>query len=215
MKFLSVLACLAVAVSAGSASRQTRPLRSRYELSLSAYATPPLSLPASSIRESQLTPASPYDAPYNDGALSLRDNKAGFWPSQSDTLVVTVEGDGAQGARLSVDSEGDEFLALEGDSGLRDLVLVEGDEAEDAAGFAIEPRDDGDGEGLFNVTWCGGEGGWAVVNVGNDDYELKWRDGKSYTLPESCVVINGLAGEGFTIGTVFPAQVVGRLIMQT
>lgn len=100
---------------------------------------------------------------------------------------MNVKGDGAQGARLSVGSDGDEFLALGGDGGLRDLVLVEGDEAGDAAGFAIEPRDDGDGEGLFNVTWCGGEGEWAVVNTGNDDYELKWRDGKLFhpdILPE-------------------------------
>lgn len=36
MKFLSVLAFLAAAASAGGASRQSRPLESRYELSLSA-----------------------------------------------------------------------------------------------------------------------------------------------------------------------------------
>lgn len=96
------------------------------------------------------------------------------------------------------------------------MVLVDGDEEGDAADFAIEPRDDG--EGLFNVTWCGGQGGWAVVNVGNDDYELKWWDGEFpglYILrciPES---LTGLVGEGFTIGTVFPAQVIGQLTSQT
>ena len=131
---------------------------------------------------------------------------------------MSVEGDGAQGARLSVGSGREEFLALGGESGLRDLVLVDEDEAGDAAGFAIEPRDDGDG--LFNVTWSGGKGGWAVVNVGNDDYELKWCDGKFPFVrrsfhPVSCGVADRLAGEGFTIGTVFPAQVLGRLTSQT
>lgn len=129
---------------------------------------------------------------------------------------MSVEGDEAQGARLSVRSGGDKFLALGGDSGLRDLILVDEDEAEDSAGFAIELRDDGDG--LFNVTWCGGKGGWAVVNVGNDDYELKWRDSKFpdfYILLARIAFADDLVDEAYTIGTVFPAQVVGRLTAQT
>ncbi|SPN96791.1 uncharacterized protein DNG_00311 [Cephalotrichum gorgonifer] len=185
MKFLSALAFLAASAVATPVEARQRTLLSRYELTISSFG----------------------DTPFDKGAVSLRDNKAGYYAAQSEPLVISAisggEGSAGDALRLTIGNLAVEgYLALEGDSGLRDLVARIGDGLEDPEGergsFVFEPREDDEDEGLFDVTWGGGEGQWLVENVGGDDYELKWWD-----------------GEGFTIATVYPVQLVGRLTAQS
>lgn len=65
---------------------------------------------------------------------------------------------------------------MDGDGGLRDLVLAGEQKPSDGSGFSLELRDDG--ERMYNVTWGQGKGNWLVQSVGGDDYQLKWWDGE-------------------------------------
>lgn len=113
------------------------------------------------------------DAPYTNGPVSLRDNAAGFYATQTEPLVIEVHEDAGQEVQLAVSSEG--FLALDGEGGLRDLVLVGEEQGAGRSGFSLEPREGG--ERLYNVTW-GGQGRWYVQSIGDDNYQLKWWDGE-------------------------------------
>lgn len=64
---------------------------------------------------------------------------------------------------------------MNGDGGLRDLVLVGEEQAWGGSGFSLELREEG--ERMYNVNW-GPKGEWIVQSVGGDDYQLKWWDGK-------------------------------------
>lgn len=122
---------------------------------------------------SPLTPTSSDDDRFDGTAVSLKDNTAGIYDAQPDSLVIDVQDGLVENASLAAGDDG--FLSLEGAGGLQDLVLV--DQVAEDGGFTIEPKEGGEEEGLINVTW-GGKGEWLVESVGENDFQLKWSDGE-------------------------------------
>ncbi|CAI4216362.1 unnamed protein product [Parascedosporium putredinis] len=126
------------------------------------------------------------DTPFSGGAVSIRDGRLGFFGDEERGIVFDIEEEARpprDSVRITIgdveDEEGtDIYIALDGDAedGTRGLVIS--DSPNEGALFKVGEINE---DGYADIEWVGG-GQWLVQNTNDEDYELFWWDGESFSV---------------------------------